>query len=183
MSLVVDLALQIAYPKLSAHATVRRDCGTCPAHQGDQGEQVRRPYFPFGTMLLHDSGENHGSAQAYAALEVPADRRARSVRCIILRLCCRVTLEVDGNLTITTPAYRITATKTGFVRGAAVFPVPVLVAILLPCVGELSSWYRLCTWAGDVPESVKTTAAHAGLLHARSTCPCVLLLPRLAAIP
>jgi hypothetical protein len=96
---------------------------------------------------------------------------------------CRVTLDTDGNLTITTPACRITATKTGFVRGAAVFPVPVLVAILLPCVGELSSWYRLCTWAGDVPESVKTTAAHAGLLHARSTCPCVLLLPRLAASP
>ena len=46
---------------------------------------MRRPYFPFGTMFLHDSGGNHGSAQAYAALDVPADRRARSVRCIILR--------------------------------------------------------------------------------------------------
>jgi hypothetical protein len=182
MSLVVDLALQIAYPKLSAHATVRRDCGTCPAHQGDQGGQVRRPYCPFGTMFLHDSGGNHGSAQAYAALDVPADRRARSVRCIILRSSCRVTLEVDGHLTITTPAYRTAATKPGFVRGAAVCPVPVLVAILLPCVASsaLGIAYASCKRAGDVPESMRTTA---GLLHARSTCPCVILLPSLTAIP
>ena len=91
MSLVVDLALHIAYPKLSAHATVRRDCGTCPAGQ------KRDPATHSVRCPLHDSGENHGSAQAYAFGRVPADRRARSLRCIILRLSCCVTLDIGSH--------------------------------------------------------------------------------------
>ena len=159
MSLVVDLALQIAHSKLSAHATRRRDRGT---HQG----------FLFRDFPLHDSGRTMVQLvlMQLRTLFLPIAVALCCVLCIILHSPCCVTLDR------TVLAHDLTCARTRRLRGAAIRPVPVLVAVHLVGVAS-SAVHRLCTWAGDVPESLKTTA---GLLHTRSTCPCFILLPSLS---
>jgi hypothetical protein len=74
---VVDLALQIAYPKPSA--TRRRECGTHLASY-------------FAIFPLHDSGGTMVQLVLMPLHDVPADRRPDMPRIILHSPCC-VTLD------------------------------------------------------------------------------------------
>jgi len=114
MSLVVDLALHIAYPKLSAHAMPPpRLLGTSlDAHS------VR--------FALHDSGGNHGSAVLMLSimfLPIAGPDRCGASSCV------NHAVSHWLHLTITTPAHHRPQhrhERRHRLRGAGVRPVPVL---------------------------------------------------------
>ena len=157
MSLVVDLALQIACPKLSAHATVRRDCGTCP---GDQGTP-RQTLLPIPCDVpLHDSGGNHGSAQAYAALDVPADRRTPmggASSCVNhgFMPCHIGNMKLGSHNNNTRSRHhraRRVADCVALTLALFLFSWPSLTGVASSALGIA---YAVCTRAGDVPESLQ----------------------------
>ena len=161
MSLVVDLALQIACPKLSAHATVRRDCGTCP---GDQGTP-RQTLLPIPCDVpLHDSGGNHGSAQAYAALDVPADRRSPmgGASSCVNHAVSHWNVKLGSHNNNTRSRHhraREVADWVALTLSLFLFSWPSLTGVASSALGIA---YAACTRAGDVPESLqnyRTTTA------------------------
>jgi hypothetical protein len=161
MSLVVDLALQIVCPKLSAHATLRRDCGTCPGDQGTPGQTL----LPIPCDVpLHDSGGNHGSAQAYAALDVPADRRSPmgGASSCVNHAVSHWNVKLGSHNNNTRSRHhraREVADCVALTLSLFLFSWPSLTGVASSALGIA---YAACTRAGDVPESLqnyRTTTA------------------------
>jgi len=124
MSLVVDLALQIVCPKLSAHATPPpRLRGTSrPSLPPFLSSRLRRePWFSCCLCFRPCS--------CRSPCPIAAVHHLASI------MPCDIGLL---NLTITTPVRDITATRTRCLCGADICPVPVLVAAAYRC-GEASS--------------------------------------------
>lgn len=137
MSLVVDLALHIAYPKLSAHAMPP------PSLRGTS----RRSPLPISSSRLRR--EPWFSWCLYFG---PCSCRSPSpiaLRCIILRQSCRVTLKCSHNNNTRSPQTTAPAREDTACVALGFVPVPVFALSTLRR-SEVSSWYRLCTRAREM---------------------------------